>query len=52
MMSLFLTNKFFSGIVVGKLPFEPWKAISVLSHKGLSGEDYREFSLTFLFALS
>ena len=45
-------NKRFSGLIVAKLPFEPWGLIQKLSHRNIEGEDYTDCSFIFIYALS
>jgi hypothetical protein len=41
----------FEGIVIARLPFEPFSMISGLTHYGLPGENKNECSMTFIFIL-
>lgn len=52
MIAYALLNQMFSGIVVAKLPFEPFTFLQSLSHRNLPGEDYTEVSAHLVFALS
>lgn len=45
-------NKYFSGIVIAKLPFIPFRLISGLTHRGIEGEDYTECSFIFIYILT
>ena len=47
----FLSNTF-SGVVVAKLPFEPFSLIRGLTHRNLPGNDYTECSMIFIYILS
>ena len=42
---------YFEGIPVARLPFEPFKLISGLTHYGLQGTDMHECSMTFIYVL-
>ena len=42
----------FGGVVVGHLPFTPFKLISFLTHMGVAGDNLREISYSFIFFLS
>lgn len=41
----------FEGVVIARLPFEPFSLISGLTHYGLPGENKHECSMTFIFIL-
>ena len=45
-------NKYFSGIVAAKLPFEPFSLLRKISHRGIEGENFTECSALFLYILS
>ncbi|GAB5037562.1 transmembrane and coiled-coil domains protein 1-like [Nannochloropsis oceanica] len=47
----YLLNRRFTGHVVAKLPFSPWKLVMNLSHRGLPGDDPTDCSMTFLFLM-
>lgn len=50
MMSIMgVLNSYFSGVVVAKLPFEPFSLIRGMTHRGLRGDDYTDCSMTFLY---
>ena len=44
-------NKQFSGQVVARLPFDPPGFTKGMTHYGLSGNDFRDCSITFAFLL-
>ncbi|KAL0236160.1 hypothetical protein GEMRC1_002742 [Eukaryota sp. GEM-RC1] len=46
-----LLSKRFDGVVVAKLPFEPFGLIKKISHRRLAGEDFTDCSMSFLYAL-
>eukprot|EP00899_Mesostigma_viride_P007981 jgi/Mesvir1/17184/Mv07605-RA.1 len=46
----FLSSSF-DGQVMGRLPFEPFILIRSWTHRGLGGDDYRDCSMIFLYAL-
>jgi hypothetical protein len=48
---MYMVNSYFSGKVVGRIPFEPWGMLTNMSHRGLSGDDMQEFSLVFVYML-
>lgn len=50
--AIFMLNKYFSGKIVGKLPFQPWGIVTGLSHRGIEGEDYTDCSFIFLYILT
>ena len=39
-----IQNRRFSGHVMAKLPFWPWKLVQNLSHRGIPGEDATDSS--------
>ena len=39
----------FEGVVVARLPFQPYSLVSGITHRGLPGEDYTECSFVFLY---
>jgi len=52
MIALFaILNTSFDGRVVAKLPFTPFNFITGLSHRSLSGTDYTECSMVFMYVL-
>eukprot|EP01089_Gocevia_fonbrunei_P017736 TRINITY_DN583_c0_g3_i1.p1 TRINITY_DN583_c0_g3~~TRINITY_DN583_c0_g3_i1.p1 ORF type:complete len:178 (-),score=20.18 TRINITY_DN583_c0_g3_i1:186-719(-) len=52
LVSLFgILNSHFGGRVIARLPFEPWPLVRNISHGGLSGTDYYDCSMAFLYAL-
>ena len=51
MLSMYLVNNHFYGTVAGKLPFEPWTMVTGMSHRGLEGDDMRQYSMTFVYVL-
>lgn len=46
-----LLNNLFEGVAVAKLPFEPFGLLRSMSHRGLSGSDYTDASVTFIYIL-
>ena len=52
MISFFyMLSQLFSGMVVAKLPFEPFSIIQNISHRNIEGDDYTECSFHFLYVL-
>mmetsp|Transcript_18797 Transcript_18797/g.13622 ORF Transcript_18797/g.13622 Transcript_18797/m.13622 type:complete len:100 (-) Transcript_18797:33-332(-) len=49
-MSL-LSNSFY-GVVVAKLPFEPFSMMRGLTHRNILGNDYTDCSMIFIYVLS
>ena len=47
-----ITISRYDGVVVGRLPFEPFAFFRGLTHRGLPGEDYRDCSSHLVYALS
>mmetsp|Transcript_9305 Transcript_9305/g.23732 ORF Transcript_9305/g.23732 Transcript_9305/m.23732 type:complete len:188 (+) Transcript_9305:154-717(+) len=41
----------FDGVVVAKLPFEPFPFVRGMSHRGLAGDDFTDCSMAFLYAM-
>ena len=52
LLAIYILNKFYSGIVVARIPFLPIKLIQKLTHRGLSGENGYEAGFMFLYVLS
>ena len=46
-----LLNGLFGGAVIALLPFEPMGMFTAITHRGLEGENFREASAHFFFAL-
>ena len=46
-----LFNGLFQGIVVAKIPFEPFKLLRGLSHRGILSNDFTDCSFIFLYVL-
>ena len=53
-MIIFISSLYssFQDIVVGKLPFVPFSILTGFTHRGLSGNNYSECSMLFLYVLS
>lgn len=49
--SMVLMNKYYSGTVLAKLPFQPVWLISSMSHRGIEGNDLTDCSYVFIFIL-
>lgn len=49
---LSLFNNLYQGIVVAKLPFEPFGLLSSVSHRGILSSDYTDCSFIFIYILS
>lgn len=49
---LSLFNNIYQGIVVAKLPFEPFGLLSSMSHRGILSSDKTDCSFIFLYILS
>lgn len=45
-------NTTFDGIVVARLPFEPFGFLTTITHKSLSGTDYSECAFLFIYILA
>ena len=52
LVTIVTLNKKFSGMIVAKLPFEPWSLITKLSHRNIEGDDLTDCSFIFIYALS
>ena len=54
LMVIFLStlNNYFHSVVVAKLPFEPFKIIQGITHRGLQGTNYRDCAYIFLYILT
>ena len=52
MIIMWQVNRYFTGIICGRLPFEPFGYVQSMSHRGLSGDDSQLVSLTFIMILS
>ena len=50
---MWIVNSSYSGIVVAKLPFEPWQMVKGMSHRGLdsSSSDSTDVSAIFIYIL-
>jgi uncharacterized membrane protein (DUF106 family) len=46
-----LLNHLYEGQPVARLPFEPFSLLRSISHRGLSGNDFYQCSMTFLYVL-
>lgn len=44
-----LLSRRYDGVVVGRLPFEPLKFFQGITHRGLKGDDFTEFSWLFVY---
>ena len=44
-------NRTYAGSVVARLPFEPPGVFKTMTHYGISGNDYKDCSMTFAFLL-
>ena len=51
-VSVTSVNKNFSGLIVAKLPFEPFSLMSKLSHRGIESEDFTDCSSLFIYVIS
>ena len=47
-----LLNKTFYGAIAARLPFEPWKMFTGLTHYGIESPDMSLCSITFIFVLA
>jgi hypothetical protein len=47
-----IMNTLFDGKMVAKLPFTPFPFMRPLSHRNLPGEDFRDCSMVFLYAIA
>ena len=45
-------NNYYAGVVVAKLPFEPFSLMRNLSHRNLEGNDFTDCSMIFVYILS
>ena len=52
-VSMYLANNYFYGRIVAKLPFEPWKMVANMSHRGLDekSEDLTDVCAIFIYIL-
>lgn len=50
-LAMIVLNKYYSGIVLAKLPFEPFWLIKGLSHRGIEGSDLTDCSFVFIYVL-
>lgn len=46
-----MLSSYFDAVVVAKLPFQPFPFVRGMSHRGLSGEDWTDCSMAFLYAM-
>ena len=46
-----LLSRYYSNVVVARLPFQPFPFIRAISHRGLDGEDWQDCSFALLYAL-
>lgn len=51
MAVMFALNKFYSGKIVAKLPFEPIWMFKSLAHRGIEGDDFTDCGYIFLYIL-
>eukprot|EP00824_Muranothrix_gubernata_P012497 TRINITY_DN2646_c0_g1_i2.p2 TRINITY_DN2646_c0_g1~~TRINITY_DN2646_c0_g1_i2.p2 ORF type:complete len:170 (-),score=11.27 TRINITY_DN2646_c0_g1_i2:12-521(-) len=56
LMGIFMTflsviTSVYEGYAVARLPFEPWRFLRPLSHRGLLGEDWYDCSAPFLYIM-
>ena len=51
-ISISLMGRAFSGVVIARLPFVPFKIFQNVTHYGLPGNDERECGMTFVFLLA
>ena len=51
MALMYMASSWFHNKIAAKMPFEPWKMISGMSHRGLEGEDLSLASCMFIFIL-
>ena len=49
--TMWMISSYYSGIVVAKLPFEPWNIVKGMSHRGLTGADTHDVSAIFIYIL-
>jgi len=52
LLSYNFVGTMFDGVVMGKLPFQPFGFISNITHRGLLGDDLTECGAAFIYALS
>lgn len=45
-------SSLFSGVVMLRLPFEPFGFLTGITHRGLEGDDMRDASFVFVYALT
>ena len=45
-------NKKFKNIVIAKLPFEPFRFVRGITHRGLTGDDYTDCSFIFIYIIT
>ena len=51
MLTFWSLKSKYEGIVLARLPFEPFSIVRGLSHRGLEGEDFRECGVIFVYVL-
>lgn len=51
MLSMYLVNNYFYGVVIGKLPFEPHSMVTNMTHRGLEGDDMSQVSVVFIYIM-
>lgn len=45
-------GNYYSGVVVAKLPFEPFSLLQNITHRGINDDDYTNCSYIFIYILS
>ena len=49
---MYFLSGVYAGVVVARLPFEPFGMISGISHRNIPGADYKDCSMIFIYILS
>lgn len=49
---MIVLNRYYSGIVLAKLPFEPIWLVKGISHRGIEGSDLTDCSFVFIYVLT
>ncbi|KAL4505901.1 hypothetical protein ABPG72_013662 [Tetrahymena utriculariae] len=47
--ALYIIGSLFAGLIVAKLPFDPFSFITGLTHRGISGEDFSDCAYIFIY---
>lgn len=50
-VAMIVMSKYYSGLVIAKLPFQPFWLVKGISHRGLEGSDLTDCSFVFIYVL-